>query len=109
MRLPKDRCDRVMLGTGIALVGLGIVVGASLFPPATASDKFVAPARTEVFRAQPVRGVVPHAHTVSKIVKTDGLASIVRDPKDLPPPIGKRGPQRVKVDLETVEVTGKLA
>ena len=62
-----------------------------------------------MFRAQPARGVVPHAHTITKIVKTDGLASIVRDPKDLPPPVGKRGPQRVKVDLETVEVTGKLA
>jgi nitrite reductase (NO-forming) len=33
----------------------------------------------------------------------------VRDPADLPPPVGKRGPQRVKVDLETIEVTGKLA
>lgn len=108
MHFPKDRCDRVMLGTGVVLVGLGMVVGASLFPTATASEKTVASARTEVFRAQPARGVVPHAHTLSKIVKTDGLASIVRDPKDLPPPIGKRGPQRVKVDLETVEVTGKL-
>lgn len=60
-------------------------------------------------RAQPARGPVPHAHTITKIVKADGAASIVRDPTDLPPPVGKRGPQRVKVDLETVEVTGKLA
>jgi hypothetical protein len=65
--------------------------------------------RTEVFRAQPARGIVPHAHTMTKAAKTDGIASIVRDPKDLPPPVGKRGPQHVKVDLETVEVTGKLA
>jgi nitrite reductase (NO-forming) len=35
--------------------------------------------------------------------------SIVRDPTDLPPPVGARGPQRVKVDLETTEVTGQLA
>ena len=68
-----------------------------------------APEPIQTFRAQPARGVTPHAHTVTKVVKTDGLASIVRDPKDLPPPVGKRGPQRVKVDLETVEVTGKLA
>ena len=34
---------------------------------------------------------------------------MVRDPTDMPRPIGKRGPQRVKVDLETVEITGKLA
>ena len=44
-----------------------------------------------------------------KVSKSDGPVSIVRDPTDLPPPIGKRGPQRVKVDLETIEVTGKLA
>ena len=44
-----------------------------------------------------------------KVTKSDGPVSIVRDPTDLPPPLGKRGPQRVKVDLETVEMTGKLA
>ena len=109
MRLPKDRNDRVLLGTGLAFVGLGVVAAASLFLPATALDQAVAAERTEVFRAQPARGVVPHAHTVTKIVKVDGFASVVRDPKDLPPPIGTRGPQRVKVDLETVEITGKLA
>ena len=35
--------------------------------------------------------------------------SVVRLPTDLPGPIGKRGPQRVKVNLETTEVTGHLA
>jgi nitrite reductase (NO-forming) len=37
------------------------------------------------------------------------LADVVRDPTDLPAPIGARGPRRVKVDLDTVEVTGELA
>ncbi len=35
-------------------------------------------------------------------------ADIVRDPADLPPPIGQRTPQVVRVDLETVELTGRL-
>ena len=35
--------------------------------------------------------------------------SIVRDPSDLPGPIGDREPQHIRIDLETVEVTGKLA
>jgi nitrite reductase (NO-forming) len=35
--------------------------------------------------------------------------NIVRLPTDLPGPLGARGPQRIKVDLETVEVTGQLA
>ncbi len=39
---------------------------------------------------------------------TPGAVSIVRNPSDLPPPIAKRGPQHVRVDLETSEVTGQL-
>jgi len=39
--------------------------------------------------------------------ETDGV-DIVRDPGDLPPPIGQRPPQVVKVELETIELKGKL-
>jgi nitrite reductase (NO-forming) len=35
-------------------------------------------------------------------------ADITRDPADLPPPIGTRQPQTVRVDLEAVEVKGQL-
>jgi nitrite reductase (NO-forming) len=62
-----------------------------------------------VYRAQAARGPVPYAHTIHKIVRAEGPVDIARDPTDIPPPVGKRGPQRVKVDLNTVEVTGKLA
>lgn len=34
---------------------------------------------------------------------------IVRDPTDLPPPVGDREPQVVRVDLETKEIVGQLA
>jgi nitrite reductase (NO-forming) len=34
---------------------------------------------------------------------------IVRDPTDLPGPIPKRGPEKLTVNLETVELVGKLA
>ena len=53
-----------------------------------------------------VAAATPHVHA-----KTDASASPVsveRLPTDLPGPIGKRGPQRVKVNLETTEVTGHL-
>ena len=112
MRLPKDRNDRVMLGTMTALVGLGLAVGlgnVTVNVPSAAHAAAPPSTRTEVFKAQAARGPVPHAHNVSRIIKSDSPISIVRDPTDLPPPIGRRGPQRVKVDLETVEVTGKLA
>lgn len=36
-------------------------------------------------------------------------ADIVRDPTDIPAPIGSRGPQKVRIDLEAVEMTGQLA
>jgi nitrite reductase (NO-forming) len=36
-------------------------------------------------------------------------ADIVRSATDLPGPLAKRGPERVRVDLETIEVEGKLA
>ncbi len=34
---------------------------------------------------------------------------IVRDPTDIPAPIGNRGPETLRVDLETVELSGQLA
>jgi nitrite reductase (NO-forming) len=37
------------------------------------------------------------------------IADIVRSATDLPGPIAKRGPERVRIDLETVEVEGRLA
>jgi nitrite reductase (NO-forming) len=37
------------------------------------------------------------------------VADVVRDATDLPGPIAKRGPQRVRIDLETIELEGKLA
>ena len=114
MRLPKEKNDRVMLGGCAALVGLGLAVGlsnlpASIYTYSASAAGLEQPAAPETFRNIPANGPVPHAHTVSKTVKSDNPISIVRDPTDLPPPIGKRGPQRLKVDLETIEVTGNLA
>jgi nitrite reductase (NO-forming) len=37
-----------------------------------------------------------------------GAADVVRDPADLPGPIGQRAPKIVRVDLETVELVGHL-
>jgi nitrite reductase (NO-forming) len=37
------------------------------------------------------------------------VADIVRPATDLPGPLGKRGPQRVRVDFETTEIEGQLA
>jgi nitrite reductase (NO-forming) len=115
MRIPKDRNDRVMLVTMSALVGLGLAVGLSLMPPvqlqatndaSAAGSEFSVP---KTYTAIPPSGPTPLAHTTHKIVRTDGPVSVVRDPADVPASIGKREPRRLRVDLETVEVTGKLA
>jgi nitrite reductase (NO-forming) len=42
-------------------------------------------------------------------VVEDTGANIVADPAELPAPIGRRGPQRLSIELETTEVKGQLA
>jgi nitrite reductase (NO-forming) len=49
------------------------------------------------------------AHPAHAASAQAAVADVVRDPMDLPAPLAKRKPQHVKVDLETVEVTGQLA
>jgi nitrite reductase (NO-forming) len=39
---------------------------------------------------------------------TEGVADIVRDASDLPPPIARRDPKTVRVELEAVEIDGQL-
>jgi len=40
--------------------------------------------------------------------EADQGVSIVRDPSDLPPPVGERGPTTVRYDLESIERVGRL-
>jgi nitrite reductase (NO-forming) len=89
MTLRHDRYDRVMLGVTRALAGLGLTLTGVSFPAS----------------ADPA----PLAHTATPAVQSAGPVSVVRDPTDLPGSVGARAPQRVKVDLETTEITGKLA
>jgi nitrite reductase (NO-forming) len=111
MMFPQNRNDSVMLRTALVTVGLAAVVAADLLASSsggalTTSERGT-PIRT--YQALPARGTMPLAHTVHRNVKSDGPVSIVRDPTDIPPPVNARGPRRVKVELETTEVTGQLA
>jgi nitrite reductase (NO-forming) len=72
----------------------------------TAGLVFLRPAAGIPSREQPAD--IPSALSL-KPVQAETPSDIVRDPTDLPPPIGARGPRHIKVDLETVEVTGRLA
>jgi nitrite reductase (NO-forming) len=63
-----------------------------------------APSAPADYTAPPLSGT-----TATPNAKAGTLVDIVRDPADLPPPIGARGPRRIDVNLYTEEVTGKLA
>ncbi|MDP1603429.1 MAG: multicopper oxidase domain-containing protein, partial [Legionella sp.] len=51
----------------------------------------------------------PQTVTVSAGPADANAVDIVRDPSDIPAPIGNRAPEKVIVELETVEVVGNLA
>src|SRR4029079_5641234 len=109
------------MGSVLAGLAVSVVVTSALFDPQFAElcstsklfgkRPWAAKERRNpsTYNAHPANGPVLPAHKVSKIVKSDGPISIVRDPTELPAPIGSRGPKRVRVDLETIEVTGNLA
>ena len=52
-----------------------------------------------------------HQHQMSpatSMATPTAAADIVRDPTDLPPPIARHAPATVRIDLQTVELEGKL-
>jgi nitrite reductase (NO-forming) len=109
MKLARDRNDRIMLVATSGFVGLALIVVTLHIGQSTGFGMLTRPAEARSYTTQPVRGPVPHAHTLTKPDTAEGPVSIVRSPTDLPPPIGRRGPRRVKVDLETTEIVGRLA
>lgn len=54
-------------------------------------------------------GAMDHAMAATPEPAAADAVSIVRNPADLPPPIEDRGPITLRVDMDTVEVTGVLA
>ena len=50
-----------------------------------------------------------NASPAASQLRTQAALKCRRDPGDLPSPIGVRGPQKVRIDLTTVEVQGQLA
>lgn len=91
----RSAFTRTMLTAGVAAVAmLAAMAGAS------AHDGKL---HNQVASAQPPVATIEASKPAPSIV------DVVRDPTDLPAPLGARGPRRVKVDLETTEVIGQLA
>jgi nitrite reductase (NO-forming) len=64
--------------------------------------------REELAASQGDAGAMDHAMATPEPAATDAV-SVVRNPADVPPAIEDRGPITLRVDMETVEVTGVLA
>ena len=96
----KDRNDRMVLGAAGIILGAGALV-------ATATGSLVG-------NAEGLLASTAHAATASGMLAHNEAAAtlpgtIIRSPADLPAPLAERGPQIVKVDLETIERMGDLA
>ena len=77
-------------------------------PPAAAANATSAPAVSDTAMPGMETSVPPAAAASATSAPASG-ADIVRDPTDLPGPIGDRGPTTVHVELETQEIVGQLA
>lgn len=78
---------RPTIRTGVSLIALVLALGVSTTIATAEEDGHMA---------------VQHHHQM------DGVADVVRDPTDLPPPITRKAPEHVLVELETIEVNGQL-
>ncbi len=111
----RDRLTLLIAGTLVSMAIAAWVPMVPAFNTAKSVEVSTVPVSalttaTREWAPIPSTGKAPSAHTATKLAaKGDGPVSIVRDPTDLPKSIGARGPQRVRVDFETIEVSGKLA
>jgi nitrite reductase (NO-forming) len=95
--------DRVDLSRRHLLAGTaGLTLGAIAAPTLVAAEDHA---------AMPMAGTVP-TNTLSgrlyDINVHNGVADIARDPTNIPPPITRRTPETVVVELETVELEARL-
>ena len=56
-------------------------------------------------------GLTPSNETVTQVTEPAPVTgpSVVRPPDDLPAPLGVRAPEKLRLDIETKEITGQLA
>jgi nitrite reductase (NO-forming) len=97
MKALKTTGRRPLLATA-AVLALGAAALVAQPLPADAQEKLAAAVATQPMHEHGAANGTPEAPV-----------DVVRDPTDLPAPVGARGPKRIKVNLETVEVTGQLA
>jgi nitrite reductase (NO-forming) len=95
MNIPKDKNDRGFLAGLAILFATSVAVGAITLPIGSVTRAV----------AGTFAGEAPLAHNVL----ADVSASIVRSPTDLPAALDGRGPETVRINLDTIERMGELA
>jgi nitrite reductase (NO-forming) len=101
MTMP-NRNDRALLGAAGILLSSALLVGFGTAQLGNPADLLTSTAHAAVTVG---KDGPPMAHNVHATTP----ASIVRAPTDLPPAVGERGPETVRVNLETTERMGELA
>ena len=107
----QDKADRPLAAVLVGLLAVGLVSWVQSPKDNPAAENSIAAAVQARGPNQPANYSLPplRGTTATASPKAGTLVDIVRDPTDLPPPVGNRGARRVRVDLYTEEVTGKLA
>lgn len=83
----------------------GLTLGSlALADGAAAQDHMAMHAAGHTSRSTPAGHLSQRAYSVPTPVAND----IAHDPSVVPPPIGERGPETVRVELETIELEAKL-
>ena len=107
MRVPFFRRVHAVSGlVALTLVALVAAACSSSVAP-TAVKQLPATAAPSTRPAPPASA--PSTSGVVSAATAAQAVSVVRDPTEVPAPVGSRGPQNVRLDLETVEVLGQLA
>ncbi|MGN6515243.1 MAG: copper-containing nitrite reductase [Rhizomicrobium sp.] len=105
-----EKNDKPLVAVVVAIIAIGVVAWTKITPPAASqfADAAVTvqqgPSLPANYTAPALSGIV-----AEKIPQDKGVVDIVRDPTDLPPPVGARGPRKIIVNFDTIEVTGQLA
>ena len=69
----------------------------------------VTPAESSQAENQGGDATTQHINMTSAAPAAADAVSIIRNPADVPPPVGDRAAQTIRIDMNTVEVTGQLA
>ena len=98
MRFLTDRNDRAVVGAAAIVLGAGLIIAGTVGNPfSLRSDLMASAAHAATDPA--------YAHNIASV---DATTSIVRAPTDLPAAIGVRGPETMRISLETIERMGEL-